>query len=91
MSSDPTPADPTREFDLVSPCIGVCQMDPVSELCRGCWRTIGEIAAWSGLDRDGRLAIIQKLRDRRAAAGQDRRRVNARRAARGTGGTPERK
>ncbi len=46
-------SDPTREFDLVSPCIGVCQMDPVTELCRGCWRTIGEIASWSGLDRDG--------------------------------------
>lgn len=81
-------SDPTREFDLVSPCIGVCQMDPVSELCRGCWRTIGEIASWSGLGRDGRYAIIQKLRERRAAAGQDRRRVNARRAGRATTGEP---
>jgi len=70
----------TQEFDLVSPCIGVCQMDPATELCRGCWRTIEEIAAWSGLDRDGRYAIIQKLRERRRAAGQDRRRANPRRA-----------
>lgn len=83
------PADPTQEFDLVSPCIGVCQMDPATELCRGCWRTIGEIAAWSGLDRDGRFAIIQKLRERRAAAGKDRRRVNARRAGRVAGDTPD--
>lgn len=73
--------DPAQEFDLVSPCIGVCQMDPVSELCRGCWRTIDEIASWSALDRDGRLAVIRRLRERRRAAGQDRRRVNARRAA----------
>jgi len=73
-------SDPTREFDLVSPCIGVCQMDPDSELCRGCWRTIDEIASWSALDRDGRLAVIQRLRERRRAAGQDRRRVNARRS-----------
>lgn len=78
-------SDPTAEFDLVSPCVGVCQMDSDTELCRGCWRTIDEIALWSALDRDGRLAILQRLRERRRAAGQDRRRVNARRAPRPTG------
>jgi hypothetical protein len=71
----------TEEFDLVSPCIGVCQMDTAAELCRGCWRTIDEIASWSTLDRKGRLAIIQRQRERRKAAGQDRRRVNTRRSA----------
>ncbi|MCC7047081.1 MAG: DUF1289 domain-containing protein [Alphaproteobacteria bacterium] len=75
-------SDPTAEFELVSPCVGICQMDPATGLCRGCWRTIDEIASWSALDRDGRLAILQRLRDRRRAAGQDRRRVNARRAGR---------
>ncbi|MCK6453322.1 MAG: DUF1289 domain-containing protein [Alphaproteobacteria bacterium] len=69
-------------FDLVSPCIGVCQLDPVTEHCRGCWRTIDEIAAWRALDCDGRVAILERLRKRRRAAGQDRRRVNARRAGR---------
>jgi predicted Fe-S protein YdhL (DUF1289 family) len=73
--------DPAQEFDLVSPCIGVCQMDPETEFCRGCWRTIDEIACWSAVDRDARLAILQRLRERRRAAGQDRRRVNARRSS----------
>jgi len=72
-----------EEFDLVSPCIGVCRLDPVTEHCSGCWRTIDEIAAWGALDRDGRVEILQRLRERRRAAGQDRRRVNARRAGGG--------
>jgi predicted Fe-S protein YdhL (DUF1289 family) len=33
-----------------SPCISVCTMDSVTELCIGCYRTLDEIAAWSGLD-----------------------------------------
>ena len=32
-----------------SPCIGVCQLDPTKNLCRGCGRTIAEIAAWPDL------------------------------------------
>lgn len=77
MSSD-------QDFDLVSPCIGVCQMDAQTGLCRGCWRTIEEIASWSAVDREARLAILQRLRERRRAAGGDRRRVNARRSAPGS-------
>jgi predicted Fe-S protein YdhL (DUF1289 family) len=69
-----------EEFELASPCMGVCLLDPETGFCRGCWRTVDEIAAWGGLDRDGRLAILQRLRARRRAAGQDRRRVNARRS-----------
>lgn len=32
-----------------SPCICVCTMDPGTGWCVGCYRTIEEIAAWSGL------------------------------------------
>jgi len=32
---------------IPSPCISVCQIDSSSQLCRGCWRTLDEIAAWS--------------------------------------------
>lgn len=71
----------TDEFELASPCTGVCLLDPDTGLCRGCWRTVDEIAAWGGLERDGRLAILERLRARRRAAGQDRRRVNARRGS----------
>ena len=32
-----------------SPCIKVCQMDPVRGVCIGCCRTLDEIARWSAM------------------------------------------
>jgi len=42
---------------LVSPCINVCVLDPVSGLCRGCGRTLDEIAKWTQLDNAERARI----------------------------------
>jgi predicted Fe-S protein YdhL (DUF1289 family) len=72
----------TDEFELVSPCIGVCYLDPGTGLCRGCFRTVDEIAAWSAYTQEERRGILRELRARQAASGQDRRRVNARRTPR---------
>ncbi|MBO6946540.1 MAG: DUF1289 domain-containing protein [Rhodospirillales bacterium] len=65
-----------------SPCISVCQLDEASGLCRGCWRTRDEIAAWGQADSDTRLAILEKLHERREQARGARRRENRRRAKR---------
>ena len=35
-------------IDLPSPCVSVCELDPVTRFCRGCLRTTAEIAAWRG-------------------------------------------
>jgi uncharacterized protein len=56
--------------EIPSPCIGVCRLDPVSGLCAGCMRTLAEIAAWPAAGDDERLAIVQRLRARRRAAGR---------------------
>ena len=32
---------------VVSPCIAVCEMDPHSGLCLGCYRSLDEIARWA--------------------------------------------
>ena len=32
--------------DAGSPCTGVCRIDPQTEFCEGCGRSINEIAAW---------------------------------------------
>ncbi|MFQ5953711.1 MAG: DUF1289 domain-containing protein [Kiloniellales bacterium] len=66
-------------FDLATPCIGVCTLDDETGYCLGCWRTVDEIASWPELDHDGRVAILERLRTRRRAAGQDRRRPTRRR------------
>jgi len=51
-----------------SPCINLCKMDPASGLCAGCYRTLDEIAAWSGLDNRRRKAVLTAIAARRAEA-----------------------
>jgi predicted Fe-S protein YdhL (DUF1289 family) len=51
-----------------SPCISVCRLDPASQLCVGCGRTIAEIAAWPTLSDAERQAILRRLEQTRAEA-----------------------
>ena len=48
----------------ISPCIGVCIIDPASGFCRGCARTIGEIAGWLDFSAEQRQRILQALVER---------------------------
>lgn len=50
---------------IASPCINLCQMDPVSGLCRGCFRTLDEITRWTQIDDAGRVTIISAAARRR--------------------------
>jgi predicted Fe-S protein YdhL (DUF1289 family) len=43
-----------------SPCIEVCAMDD-NGLCRGCFRTLEEIATWGAMDDYRRLQVISRL------------------------------
>ena len=52
-----------------TPCIAACQMDPRSNLCFGCGRTLPEIARWHGMTSHERLAVIALLPARMAEAG----------------------
>ena len=52
-----------------TPCIAVCQMDPRTNLCFGCGRTLPEIARWSRMDSAERLAIMAQLEARMTEAG----------------------
>ena len=51
-----------------SPCIAVCRLDPASQVCVGCGRTIAEIAAWPSLSDAERQAILRRLEASRAPA-----------------------
>jgi predicted Fe-S protein YdhL (DUF1289 family) len=55
---------------IPSPCIGVCRLDEARLLCEGCLRTTQEIARWPYADSPERLEILQRLRERRRAAGR---------------------
>jgi predicted Fe-S protein YdhL (DUF1289 family) len=51
--------------DPVSPCIAVCVLDAETGFCRGCRRTIAEIAQWSGLPPEEKRRIIAELTTRK--------------------------
>ena len=44
-------------------------MDPGTNLCLGCGRTLPEIARWSGMDSAERRAVMAQLAARMAQAG----------------------
>ena len=52
-----------------TPCTKVCVIDAASGLCRGCGRTIDEIAQWAGLSDETRRTIMSGLSARMVAAG----------------------
>lgn len=43
---------------VASPCTDVCRMNPRTELCDGCFRTIDEIAGWSSFDDTQKRAVL---------------------------------
>ena len=50
---------------MMSPCIKVCQMDPVRGVCMGCCRTLDEIARWGAMTEAERAAVMEGLPARR--------------------------
>ena len=52
-----------------SPCISVCQMDPVTGWCIGCQRTLDEIRDWIISTPEQRQKILDALPARRSNAG----------------------
>ncbi|HEX7968662.1 MAG TPA: DUF1289 domain-containing protein [Stellaceae bacterium] len=57
------------ESHPASPCTAVCVLDPASGFCRGCYRTIDEIAGWASLGAAEKRKILDRLPARRARAG----------------------
>ncbi|WP_180993205.1 DUF1289 domain-containing protein [Leptospira inadai] len=48
-----------------SPCIKLCQMDPVTGLCEGCFRTLQEIGMWTSYSEEERKQIRIELQKRK--------------------------
>jgi len=49
---------------MESPCINVCTYDPEAGLCRGCGRTLEEIAGWLSMSDEERRRIMAELPER---------------------------
>ena len=52
-----------------TPCIAVCMMDPKTQLCFGCGRTLPEIARWHRMERAERHAVMAQLSARMTEVG----------------------
>ena len=52
-----------------SPCVSVCQMDPMTGYCVGCLRTIDEIRDWIISTPDERNKILAELPGRKERSG----------------------
>ena len=51
-----------------TPCIKICVVDPGTRLCRGCGRTLEEIARWASMSEAERRHVMAGLADRMRAA-----------------------
>lgn len=53
-----------------SPCVRLCLIDDASGLCRGCGRTLAEIADWGRFSEPQRLATMATLQQRLQLSGR---------------------
>ena len=59
-------APPDADFEVESPCVSQCGLDPETNMCNGCGRTIDEIRAWKLASNAEKLAILNAMARRRA-------------------------
>ena len=52
-----------------SPCVSVCVMDPQSQVCTGCWRSLEEIGAWSRMPDEAKRKVWQRIQQRLTGTG----------------------
>lgn len=53
----------STEAPVASPCIGVCELGP-TDICKGCGRSLREIADWSAATETRRREILACARQR---------------------------
>lgn len=53
------------ESAIETPCVNICVIDSISQLCTGCLRSLDEIASWRQLSVEARRAIMDRLPSRK--------------------------
>ena len=58
-----------RLIGVEPPCIGMCSIDPETQICGGCYRHMDEIVSWALMTPAERERAMENIRQRRQAAG----------------------
>ena len=56
------------DTSVPSPCIAVCQLDDVNDLCIGCFRHVDEIRDWPILTAAEKQAVLARCAERRSGS-----------------------
>ncbi len=48
-------------MNVITPCIGICQINKHTQLCEGCRRSLTEVAEWLYYDDDKKRRVIDEL------------------------------
>lgn len=59
-------ADADDDFEVETPCVSQCGLDPETSICTGCGRTLEEIRAWKLASNREKLNILNAMARRRA-------------------------
>ena len=59
-------ADADDDFEVESPCVSQCGLDPETNICNGCGRSLDEIRAWKLASSREKLEILNAMARRRA-------------------------
>jgi predicted Fe-S protein YdhL (DUF1289 family) len=54
-----------------SPCLNICSLDDAG-VCRGCFRSLAEIAEWTRMSVGEQWAVVDRAQARRLANEQER-------------------
>lgn len=57
--------------EVPSPCVKVCVMDPATNLCQGCRRTLEEIAGWPAYTATEKRRVLARVAKRQDFEGRD--------------------
>jgi uncharacterized protein len=47
-----------------SPCVSICELDVARSRCKGCYRTLQEVAAWGALSDAEKRAVWARIEER---------------------------
>jgi predicted Fe-S protein YdhL (DUF1289 family) len=59
--------------DPQSPCNRHCTVDPYTDICMGCFRTVEEIVGWTKYSKKEKEEVLTKTTERRLASEKNRR------------------